>query len=95
MVDRELIACNLKLSHIDYTYHKGDNTSYIDYIFMINYAIEAVIICMVVKDDGCSNSDHLPIRCELLLDTGQSAPPWIGLPLEIWLNLPIRNSQHT
>ena len=78
MVDRELIVCNLKQSHTDYTYHKGDNTSYIDYIFMSNYAIEAVINCMVVKDDGCSNSDHLPIICELLLDTGQSAPPVDG-----------------
>ena len=36
--------------------------------------MEAVINCVVVKDDGCSNSDHLPVRCELLLDTGQSAP---------------------
>ena len=45
---------------------------------MSNYAIEAVINYMVVKDDGCSNSDHLPIRCELLLDTGQSALPVDG-----------------
>ena len=29
---------------------------------------------MVVQYDGCSNIDHLPVRCELLLDTGQSAP---------------------
>ena len=29
---------------------------------------------VVVKYDGCSNSDHTPVRCELLLDTGQSAP---------------------
>ena len=36
--------------------------------------MEAVINCAVVKDDGCSNSDHLPVRCELLLDTGQSTP---------------------
>ena len=36
--------------------------------------MESVINCVVVKDDGCSNSDHLPVRCELLLDTGQSAP---------------------
>ena len=78
-----IAVCNLKQSHTDYTYHKGDNTSYIDYIFMSNYAIEAVINGMVVKDDGCSNSDHLPIRCELLLDTGQSAPPWMDLPLEM------------
>ena len=38
--------------------------------------MEAVLNCVVVKSDGirCSNSDHLPVRCELLLDTGQSAP---------------------
>ena len=36
--------------------------------------MEAVINCAVVKDDGCSNNDHLPVRCELLLDTGQSTP---------------------
>ena len=36
--------------------------------------MEAVINFVVVKDDGCSNSDHLPVRCELLLDIGQSAP---------------------
>ena len=80
MVDRELIVCNLKQSHTDYTYHKGDNTSYIDYIVMSNYAIEAVINCMVVKDDGCSNNDHLPIRCELLycLTLGRALPRgWI------------------
>ena len=52
---------------------KGDNISYIDYIFRSNYAMEAVINCTVVEEDGCSNSDHLPVGCELLLDTGQSA----------------------
>ena len=45
MVDRELMVCNLKQSQIDFTYHKDDNTSYIDYIFRSNYAIEAVIKC--------------------------------------------------
>ena len=54
------MLCNLKQSQTDFTYHKGDNTSYIDYIFRSNYAMEAVINCVVVKDDGCSNSDHLP-----------------------------------
>ena len=68
------MVCNLKQSQTDFTYHRGDNTSYIDYIFRSNYAIEAVINCVVVQYDGCSNIDHLPVRCELLLDTGQSAP---------------------
>ena len=62
MVDRELMVFHLNQSQTDFTYHKGDNTSYIDYVFISNYAMEAVI-----------NSDHLPVRCELLLDTGQSA----------------------
>ena len=62
MVDRELMVCNLKQSQTDFTYHKIDNTSYIDYIFRSNYAMEAVINCVVVKDDGCSNSDHLPVK---------------------------------
>ena len=34
--------------------------------------MEAVINCVVVKDDGCSSSGHLPVRCERLLDTGQN-----------------------
>ena len=72
------MICNLKQSHTDFTYHKGGNT-----IFRNNYAREAVMNCMVVKDDGCSNSDHLPVRCELLLDTGQSAPSVVDLPMEM------------
>ena len=68
------MVCILKQSQTDFIYHKGDNTSNIDYIFRSNYAWEALINCVVVKDDGCINSDHLPVRCELLLDTGQSAP---------------------
>ena len=49
VVDRDLIVFHLNQSQTDFTYHKGDNTSYIDYVFMSNYAMEAVI-----------NSDHLP-----------------------------------
>ena len=48
MVDRELIVCNLKQSKTDFTYHKGGNTSCIDYIFRSNYAMEAVKNCVVV-----------------------------------------------
>ena len=39
-----------------------------------NYAMEAVINCVVVKVNGCGNSNHLPVRYELLLTTGQIAP---------------------
>ena len=42
--------------------------------FRSNYALEAVINCVVVNDDGCCISAYLPVPCELLLDNGQSAP---------------------
>ena len=65
MCDHELFICNGKRNINDFTYSKGAESSYIDYIAINAYAYDNILNCEVLHDEDSNNSDHLGVSCRL------------------------------
>ena len=66
--NNELYCCNFDFSQdVNYTYYKNGNKSYIDHIFLSNFASCQMIDCRILSIDY-NVSDHLPILSIIKLD---------------------------
>ena len=66
MCNNNLITCNFNFEQpINFTYFKGQNSSYIDHVLVSKYLNESVLECSIVCNDVDCTSDHYPLRTRI------------------------------
>ena len=57
---------------VNFTYQKGDNSSYIDHVLVPSYLMDRLSQCEILCRDSDNVSDHLAIKTSLQLNVPQS-----------------------
>ena len=66
MCNNNLITCNFNFEQpINFTYFKGQNSSYIDHVLVSKYLNESVLECSIVCNDVDCTSYHYPLRTRI------------------------------
>ena len=68
LVDNNLCVADFEFSQqTNYTYFKGNHTSYIDHVFISKFALDKIKNCQILPHDDSRESDHIPIRTSICL----------------------------